>query len=462
MAENLDIKLKVNSTEVTSGLEKAKKDVKKSADDMANDVKQSSAKMEKSFEDVAKSTDKIKDATKNAGDSVKSMEKSVDQSSKNMEKSLDGVSKKLSAMTAFSVGDRGIGIIGGLASDIAKSYGADDTASNIGVATGMAQNSMQGAAAGFAMAGPMGAVAGGLLGAAQSLMKAGNDLQNAAKAQDEKARSDLEAQRQTIIRNESRAKWTEEARSLAYDAYGDETTTGTEEGRVRLNSAIADAQNRVNELTARRDAIAKNYDPDGDVFAQAEQMRALNDSIEFATERLNILTQVAEQAAEADRRWTEQEEAATKAAEQAVEARKQEAQAARKRAEAEEERAAKEHAAEEARAAREAEDAAEKEKRKQISDAESKQREGEATLASLQKELGGVANFGGTPTDALTKMGGGVGYTGYNTSVEQVQRSIESNLKTLIQNQTDQNKEIINRLEDLRGHGDSPSRWGEQ
>ena len=462
MAENLDIKLKVNSTEVSSGLEKAKKDVKKSADDMANDVKQSSAKMEKSFEDVAKSTDKIKDATKNAGDSVKSMEKSVDQSSKNMEKSLDGVSKKLSAMTAFSVGARGIGIIGGLASDIAKSYGADDTASNIGVATGMAQNSMQGAAAGFAMAGPMGAVAGGLLGAAQSLMKAGNDLQNAAKAQDEKARDDLEAQRQTIIRNESRARWTEEARSLAYDAYGDETTTGTEEGRVRLNSAIADAQNRVNELTARRDAIAKNYDPDGDVFAQAEKMRALNDSIELAAERLNILTQVAEQAAEADRRWTEQEEAATKAAEQAVEARKQEAQAARKRAEAEEERAAKEHAAEEARAAREAEDAAEKEKRKQISDAESKQREGEATLASLQKELGGVANFGGTPTDTLTKMGGGVGYTGYNTSVEQVQRSIESNLKTLIQNQTDQNKEIINRLEDLRGHGDSPSRWGEQ
>lgn len=459
MAENLDIKLKVNSTEVTSGLDKAKKDVKKSADDMANDVKQSSAKMEKSFEDVAKSTDKIKDAAKTAGDSVKGMERSVDQSSKNMEKSLDGVSKKLSAMTAFSVGSRGIGIIGGLASDIAKSYGADDTASNIGVATGMAQNSMQGAAAGFAMAGPMGAVAGGLLGAAQSLMKAGNDLQNAAKAQDEKARDDLEAQRQTIIRNESRARWTEEARSLAYDAYGDEATTGTEEGRVRLNSAIADAQNRVNELTARRDAIAKNYDPDGDVFAQAEKMRALNDSIELAAERLNILTQVAEQAAEADRRWTEQEEAALKATESAIEARKQEGEAARKRTEAEEARIAKEQAAEEARAAREAERAQEAETRKQISDTKDELREGEATLASLQKELGGVANFGGTPTDALTKMGGGVGYTGYNTSVEQVQRSIENNLKQLIQNQQNQNQDIIAKLDDLINKPASDATW---
>jgi hypothetical protein len=48
-------------------------------------------------------------------------------------------------------------------------------------------------------------------------------------------------------------------------------------------------------------------------------------------------------------------------------------------------------------------------------------------------------------------MGGGVGYTSYNNSVEGVQKTISDNLKKLIENQTNQNQEIIDRLKDLTG-----------
>ena len=415
---------------------------------MANDVKSSSQKMEQSFKDVAKSTDAIKDATKTATTAVKTMETQVDSSAKNMEKSMESVSKKMSAMQAFSMGARGIGIVGGLGQEIAKSFGADETASNIGVATSIGQTAMQGAAAGFAMGGPVGAAIGGLTGAAQSLMKAGNDLQEAAKAQDQKAKDDLETARRDLVHKGNVDKWTKEATTLAAAAYGNGTVLGTDEGKSTLNANIAAQRKRIADLQNRRDELVRNYDENGDVFAQAEQMRALDDSIAFATEKLNIFLQAAQNAADVEQRAIAATEAGIKAAEEAIEARKQEAIAIRKR---QEEADAKERARQEAKAVKDAEDAARAKQKEEEKNLNGKLREGESTLADLQSQLNGVFKGASTPSDSLTKMGGGVGYTSYNNSVEGVQKTISDNLKKLIENQTNQNQEIIDRLKDLTG-----------
>lgn len=457
--QELNVKFKVDASDVTSGSKEAKDKVKDAANQMANDVKSSSQKMEQSFKDVAKSTDSIKDATKTATTAVKTMETQVDSSAKNMEKSMDSVSKKMSAMQAFSMGSRGIGIVGGLGQEIAKSFGAEETASNIGVATSIGQTAMQGAAAGFAMAGPAGAVIGGLTGAAQSLLKAGNDLQEAAKSQDERAKSDLETRRREIVHQNSVDKWTQEANTLANNAYGNGIVFGTDEGKSTLNANITAQRNRIADLTAQRDAIAMNYDENGDVFAQAEQMRALEDSIAFATEKLNIFLQAAEAAAQVEQQAIAATEAGVKAAQDAIEARKQEAQSIRRR---QEEADARERARQEAQIARDAEKAqrdAQKEEEKNLN---GQLKEGQATLADLQSELNGQmrSNASG-PSDALIKMGGGAGYTSYNNSVESVQKTISDDLKTLIKNQTAYNTNIETKLQELIDKPNGANVWGE-
>lgn len=445
--KELNIKLKVDAAEVASGSQEAKNKVKDAANQMASDVKSSADKMEQSFDAVAKSTEGIKSAAKGATDSVKQMEQQVDASSKSMADNLEAVSKKMSAMQAFRMGSRGAQMVGGLAQNIAESYGASETAGAIGMATDIAGNASQGAAMGFAVAGPMGAVAGGLLGAADSLFKAGKDLQDAAKAQDEKAKDDLETRRREIVHQREVDKWSAEAKDLATAAYGTSYQYGTDEGKAAIGKAISDQRKRLANLTAQRDQVALNYDENGDIFAQAEKMRGLEEAIAYAAEKLNILETAANEAAEAERRRIEADEKAAIAAQESIEARKQEAVAIRRRQEEADEKERQRQAAENARAEAKAVAEAQKAEEKALKE---EQREGEKTLADLQSQLNGVASHtvGGT-TDSLTKIGGGVGYSSYNNSVEQVQKSIEQNLKQLIQNQTNQNQEIIQKLTDL-------------
>lgn len=457
--QELNVKFKVDASGVTSGSKEAKDKVKDAASQMAQDVKSSSEKMEQSFKDVAKSTDAIKDATKTATTAVKTMETQVDSSAKNMEKSMESVSRKMSAMQAFSMGSRGIGIVGGLGQEIAKSFGADETASNIGIATSVGQTAMQGAAAGFAMGGPVGAAIGGLTGAAQSLLKAGNDLQEAAKSQDERAKSDLETRRREIVHQNDVNKWTKEANTLANNAYGNGTVLGTDEGKAILGKSIADQRKRIADLTAQRDAIALNYDENGDVFAQAEQMRTLDDSIAFATEKLNIFLQAMQTAADVEQRAIAATEAGIKAAEEAIEARKQEAQNIRRR---QEEVDAKERARQEAQIARDAEKAQRDAQKEEEKDLNGQLKEGQSTLADLQSQLNGrMRGSASGPSDALTKMGGGVGYTSYNNSVEGVQKTISDDLKTLIKNQTAYNSNIETKLQQLIDKPTDSAVWGE-
>lgn len=445
--QELNVKFKVDASDVTSGSKEAKDKVKDAANQMAQDVKSSSQKMEQSFKDVAKSTDSIKDATKTATTAVKGMEGEVTASAKNMEDSLERVSRKMSAMQAFHMGAKGVGMIGGLAENIASAYGADETAAGIKTATGIASSATQGAATGFMVAGPIGAAAGGLLGAANSLLTAGKELQNAAKAQDETARSDLETRRKEIVHQNDVNKWTKEANTLATNAYGNGIVFGTDEGKAALGKSIADQKTRIANLTAQRDAIAMNYDENGDVFAQAEKMRALDESIAFATEKLNIFLQAAQNAADVEQKAIAATEAGIKAAQDAIEARKQEAQNIRRR---QEEADAKERARQEAQIARDSENAAREARNKEKGELSDKLKEGESTLADLQSQLNGQmrSNASG-PTDTLTKMGGGVGYTSYNNSVEGVQKTISNDLKTLIKNQTIYNSDISTKLQQL-------------
>lgn len=626
--QELNVKFKVDASDVTSGSKEAKDKVKDAASQMAQDVKSSSQKMEQSFKDVAKSTDSIKDATKTATTAVKTMETQVDASAKNMEKSMDSVSKKMSAMQAFHMGARGVQMIGGLAQNIASSYGADETASNIKTVTNVATGATQGAATGFAVAGPIGAAAGGLLGAANSLMTAGKELQDAAKSQDDKARSDLEAARQNLVHQNDVEKWTKEAKTLANAAYGNLTQTQTGEGRdilakqieeqrrkveeltkrrdeilrsnneknsanivdqnarktesatpeqkqpnvsvdlkpvadaigrttekqpetsydpklraveqalasatdklnnlsytydnsaaldinegkVALDNAIAEQTKRIESLTQQRDDLVRNYDENGDVFAQAEKMRALNDAIAYATEKLNIFTQAAQEAADADAKATAAEEAGVKAAEEAIEARKQEAIAIRKR---QEEADAKTAAATEKQrnsitamfeqfdrqiqktsaknnpasldsafeslktvvdniqnlrnAFNNGESVDPEVLKKNFTDfnfykdiIDSAAKEGQVTLADLQSELNGqMRSSASGPSDALTKIGGGVGYTSYNNSVEGVQKTISDDLKTLIKNQTSYNANIETKLQQLIDKPTGSAVWEE-
>lgn len=446
--EELNVKLKVDSKGVTAGLDEAKKDVKKQTDEMSNDVQRSSQKMEESFKDVGKSAENIGESTKTATNAVKDMEKQVQASSKNMEQSLDSVSKKMNLMAIARGGQR----LGGIAQTIIGAVGGEGEGAQLtssligGVTTGAAQG---------AMFGPIGMAGGALLGASTELLKAGKELQDAAKSQDEKAKSDLETQRREILHNENVKKWTAEAKGMAEEAYGNSYMNGTDEGREALGANISEQRKRIAELTAQRDEIAKNYDEDGDIFAQAERMRALNDAIAFATEKLNIFQQAANEAAEADRIKQEKEEASIRAIEESIEARKKEAQAIRRKAEEEE---ARERAKAEAEAAREAERAAREEQKRQIADTKGELKEGEGALAALQRQLEGVGK-NDTPTDQLTKMGGGVGYSSYNHSVEQVEKQISDNLKQLIQNQQNQNQDIITKLDDLINKPASDATW---
>lgn len=444
------VKFTTDTSALKSGMDQATSDAKQKVKELSDDVSKESRDMEDSLDKVADSTKDIGNAADQASQGVKGLEKQVADSSSSMEKNLESVSKKMSAMTAFSMGARGIGIVGGMGAEIAKAYGADDTASLIGTATNVGQSSLQGAAAGFAFAGPVGAAIGGLTGAAQSLLKAGNDLQEAAKAQDKTALSDLETQRQSLLAEERQRKFTAEAQTLV--------NQGTEDGGTELDRAMAEVQRRIDDLTARRNDVAMNYDPE-DPFGAAEKMRGLNDQIQFATEKLQIFAQVAA---------ARDEE--IKAAEEAVEARKREAEAVRRVAEEKERRekeaAAREQARQEAVAAREAEKADRQRAREEEAARRTEERsvrdqlkEAQSELTGSQRELEGVGRTTVGVTDDLTRIGGGAGYASYNNSVGDNVKTISNSLKQLIQLQQSNVDRLVNTLEDIKVTG--AGTWGD-
>ena len=85
---------------------------------------------------------------------------------------------------------------------------------------------------------------------------------------------------------------------------------------------------------------------------------------------------------------------------------------------------------------------------------EEQKRNAESTLTATQRQLEGVMSKpANSPTDSLTRIGGGRGYTDYNNSTAKVQMSIEANLKTLVSNQQRQLQEIINKMDSFSVNG---------
>ncbi len=426
---NVNVKFKLDTSEVTKGTDDAKNKVKSAANEMASDVKNSSQKM----------SDSLQDVTKSATSAAKQMERQFDASAKNMEKSMNSVSKKMSAMMVAQGASNAMRMASSAVQSFGPALGMDEGAAKTtgSILNGAATGINAGAQLGTVIGGPgmgtaVGAAAGGLMGAASALMTAGKELQNAAKAQDERAKSDLETARREIVHQNSVSKWTNEAKTLAAAAYGDSATFGTDEGKAALASEIASQQQRIADLRSQRNSIVMNYDENGDVFAQAEKMRALDDAIAFATEKLNIFTQTAEKAADEEQKAIAAQEAGIKAAEQAIEARKKEAEAARKKTEAEEARIA-----------------AQMEKN-EIDSLKDEKRESEKTMADYERQLQGViSNPSATPSDQLTRIGGGNGYASYNSSTAQVQKNIESHLKSVIKILQDSITETTSRLDAL-------------
>lgn len=95
---------------------------------------------------------------------------------------------------------------------------------------------------------------------------------------------------------------------------------------------------------------------------------------------------------------------------------------------------------------------------KEIQQAEGDLAFGRKRLSDLEAALNGVLRGGlfPSPTDALTRIGGGGGYSSYNDSTARIQKSIETNLRTLVANQKSQNEQIIDLLENLRWEDNTP------
>ena len=448
--QELNVKFKVDASDVTSGSKEAKDKVKDAANQMAQDVKSSSDKMEQSFKDVAKSTDAIKDATKTATTAVKDMETQVDSSAKNMEKSMDAVSKKMNVMMGARGAATALRMGGNLVQSIGPTVGMDeDTAKTTGaVLTGAASGIAAGAQLGTVVGGPgmgtaIGAAAGGLIGAGAELFKAGKELQMAAKSEQEKA-----------------AIYTEQARKLKEQEANKQLLRTV--SQKPIDEIYADRDAYTEELrrreAARERAIAE-LDPTKAKSSDFQELEGIENQIETQRALVEAVNKIIAER-EAPLKERREEAAAARQATEAKEdaANKAYAEYARKQVEAN--RRKKER--EEADAVKEAEDKEKAEKNAKKDALSDKLKEGQTTLADLQSELNGkMRSRASGPTDELTKIGGGVGYTSYNNSVEGVQKTISNDLKTLIKNQTIYNANIETKLQELIDKPAGSAEWRE-
>lgn len=92
--------------------------------------------------------------------------------------------------------------------------------------------------------------------------------------------------------------------------------------------------------------------------------------------------------------------------------------------------------------------------------AKERQKEIQDSMSLTQKALQGIISrpfLGGSPTDDLTKIGGGTGYASFNNSTAQVQQRIESHLKSILSLQKTQLQKIVDKLDSLQP---SAGVWG--
>lgn len=444
------IKFTTDTSELKSSMDQATSDASSKVKGLSDDVEKESKKMEDNLDKVADSAKDVGNAADQAADGVKGLENQVAKSSSNMEKNLDQVAKKMSSMQMFTMGARGAQMGFGLAGEVASALGADQTAAAMDLAGNMAGGGMRGAAVGMQVAGPWGAVIGGLAGAGKELLAAGKDLKEAAKGREAAAQSRIEDRQKEKEHQDFVDRWTEKAKNMAYEAYGDEHAGGTEEGKAALDAELRNQQKYLDQVTAKRNEILAS-DEYGTATEKEAALEVVEREIQNASEQLQIFSSIAAQAAAMDERLLASDNKAAEAAQASIDARKKEAEAIRRRVEEEERRTA------EAAAKKQAKEE-EATRRSQEKDLKGQQKEAEAALSDTQKELEGVGRTTVGVTDDLTRIGGGAGYASYNNSVGDNVKTISNSLKQLIQIQQSGIDRITTALEDLNIEGTGT--WG--
>lgn len=431
----LNVKLKVDSSGVRTGTDEAKRKVKDAADSMAQNVKQSSTKMEDSMKGVSRATEGVADATKTATNAVKSMEGQVSSSANRMKKDLGDVAeqvKGISGRQIAGIASRGLGVAGSAvkwaANNLAEEGSDTQAALNVGGAalTGAASGVMLGAAFG-----PVGAAIGGavgaLAGAASELWEASSELKKSAQERQEAAQKTLQQAGTELRERDKLAGW-EKENQILMGGIGKtwwQSKDGSQSisGEQRIFKVQEARQAELDRAVKERDDFVRQhqYDTGEDATQSAIQFSILERAVQEAAQHLQALSPVVEAARRSEAEKAKAQEAAAKQTEAEAKAR-------------------------EALSAKIAEQA-QKEYEVQLKD---EKRSAEQTMAQYERELQGVASKPAeTPTDQLTRIGGGGGYASYNNSTAQIQRNIENYLKTLISNQKSQIQEVVDKLDAL-------------
>jgi len=429
---NLEVKFKVDASEVTRGSEDAKNKVKNAANEMASDVKNSSRQMEASMKDVSRATDGITDATKTASNAVKQMEGQVSSSASKMKSELDGVGSQLKSISfrqGVGIASRGLGFVGkGLewASENVVEKGSPESdgmkVAGAGI-NGAASGMMIGAAAG-PIGAAVGALAGGLIGAGTAALTFSKEMEEASRKVRENAEKSLQ-DRAEDLKERDRLTGYERENKVLMGGIGktwwqNKSTGESISGEERIFKIQEARQAKLESLTKERDDYIRAHS--GDTGQEAVNANAhlayLDRQIEIAAQHLQALAPVVEAA---------------------------------RRAEAEKAKAVADAAEKEKQKNSETFDSIfNSAKKKLISGLTDEKKDQEHTLADYQRQLQGVISRPTeTPTDALTRIGGGRGYAAYNNSTANVQKQIEGHLKSVIKLLQDSITETSNRLDAL-------------
>lgn len=449
--QELKVKFKVDTGEVKSGADEAKNKVKQATSQMASDTKQASASMSSSMKDVQRATDGVATATQTATTAVKQMEGQVSQSAQKMSADLGKVAeqvKGISTVQMAHIGGRALGLIGrGMktAGDLMpEDWETGKTVMNIGgaalsgattglttgAAVGGAIGSIvpgAGTAAGAAIGSAIGAAGGALLGAATELLSSAKAQREAAEELRKNAQKSLAEHGRDLDDRERFAKYDKENQILLSGigkTWWENKSTGEKiTGEQRVYQVQEARQAALDKATKERDEFVREHRYDtGDAAKEAAQkLYYLDKAVNEAAQHLQALAPVVEAAkkSEADK---------AKAVEQAL-------------AQADNEARAREAAAAKA---------SEAEFKDQVKGKHEEIKESDRTIASLQSQLQGVISRPAqSPTDALTRIGGGRGYSEYNNSTANIQKNIESNLRQLIKVQEAQSAQLHEDLQTL-------------
>lgn len=441
--QELQVKFKVDTGEVKSGADEAKNKVKQATSQMASDTKQASASMSSSMKDVQRATDGVANATKTATTAVKQMEGQVAQSAQKMSGDLGKVAEQIKGISGrqiAGIASRGLSVAGQatswLANNVAEEGSDAQTALNVGAGalSGAGQGVMLGAAIGSIIPGlgtavgaALGGAVGALAGAASELWDASKELKKSAEERQKSAESSLQQHAADLRERDKLAGWDRENQvllnGLGKTWWQSKDGTRSISGEERVFRVQEARQEELDRRTRERDEYIRAHQNDtGEAaVASATYLSVLDRAVQEAAQHLAALQPVVDAArrSEADK---------AKAVEQALA------------------QADKEARAREAAAAK----ASEAEFKDQVKGKQEEIKESDRTIASLQSQLQGVIGRPAqTPTDALTRIGGGRGYSGYNNSTANIQKNIETNLRQLIKVQEAQSAQLHEDLQTL-------------